>query len=57
MTEPLPTHESDRVLASTLGLPMGALTLPQLSADWEYHARTAPLPSILYMYLASITVS
>ena len=45
MTEPLPTHESDRVLASTLGLPMGELTLPQLTADWAYHARTAPPPS------------
>ena len=45
MTEPRPTYESDRALASTLGLPTGTLTLPQLSADWAYHARTAPLPS------------
>ena len=44
MTEPLPTHDSDRALASTLGLPSGTLTLPQLSADWAYHARTAPIP-------------
>jgi len=45
MTQPLPTHESDRTLASTLGLPMGTLTLPQLSADWVYHARVAPVPA------------
>ena len=45
MTEPLPIHKSDRALASTLGLPIGELTLPQLSADWAYHARTAPPPS------------
>ena len=28
MTEPLPTHEPGRVIAFTLGLPMGELTLP-----------------------------
>ena len=28
MTEPLPTHEPGRVIALTLGLPMGELTLP-----------------------------
>ena len=41
VTSPLQTYARDVEQAKTLGLTIGALTEAQLTADWQYHDRTA----------------